>query len=32
METDKNDENVAFNEKPIPTGKVVGIIKKNWRQ
>ncbi|ORX84255.1 RNB-domain-containing protein [Anaeromyces robustus] len=31
-ETKNKDEDIAYNEKPCPTGKVVGIIKKNWRQ
>jgi len=32
METDKNGEDIVFNEKPNPTGEVVGIIKINWEQ
>jgi len=28
----KEGDDVAYTEKPCPTGKVVGIIKKNWRQ
>ncbi|ORX43308.1 RNB-domain-containing protein [Piromyces finnis] len=29
---EKENEEVSYTEKPIPTGKVVGIIKKHYRQ
>jgi len=28
----KDTEDASYTEKPIPTGKVVGIIKKHYRQ
>lgn len=31
-EESKTEKIVPVSEKPCPTGKVVGIIKKNWRQ